>query len=60
MKLIENLSKEKYEKFCQKHLDKSHFLHSYTWGQFQEEERNVKAHYMGHYCIHFPLIQSNF
>ena len=48
MKLIENLSKEKYEKFCQKHMEKSHFLHSYTWGQFQESERHVKAHYIGY------------
>lgn len=48
MKLIENLSKEKYEKFCHKHLEKSHFLHSYTWGQFQESERHVKAYYIGY------------
>lgn len=48
MRLIENLSKEKYEKFCQEHLKESHFLHSYVWGEFQEETRNVKAHYIGY------------
>lgn len=48
MKLIENLSKERYEKFCQEHLKESHFLHSYVWGKFQEKERKVKAHYIGY------------
>lgn len=48
MKLIENLSKEKYENFCQGHKDSSHFLHSYVWGKFQEKTRNVKAHYIGY------------
>lgn len=48
MKLIENLSKERYEDFCEKHEEASHFLRSYLWGQFQEESRNVKAHYIGY------------
>ena len=48
MKLIENLSQEKYEKFCSKHKDSSHFLHSYVWGKFQEKERNVIPHYIGY------------
>lgn len=47
MKLIENLSKEKYEKFCSKHKTSSHFLHSYVWGKFQEKERHVIPHYVG-------------
>lgn len=48
MKLIENLSKEKYEKFCKNHDEASHFLRSYLWGEFQEKARNVKAHYIGY------------
>ena len=48
MKLIENLSKEKYEKFCKKNKNSTHFLHSYVWGKFQEQERNVKPHYIGY------------
>ena len=48
MKLIENLSQKKYEKFCQDHQESSHFLHSYVWGKFQEQERHVKAHYLGY------------
>ena len=48
MRLIENLSKEKYEKFCEKHKEMSHFLQSYIWGEFQKEERNVKPYYIGY------------
>lgn len=48
MKLIENLSQEKYEKFCSKNKKSSHFLHSYVWGKFQEKERNVIPHYIGY------------
>ena len=48
MKLIENLNEQEYEKFCKEHLEISHFLHSYTWGKFQEKENNVKAYYIGY------------
>ena len=48
MKLIENLSQEKYEKFCRENKHNSHFLHSYVWGKFQEKERNVIPHYVGY------------
>ena len=48
MKLIENLSQEKYEKFCRESKHNSHFLHSYVWGKFQEKERNVIPHYVGY------------
>ncbi len=47
MKLIENLSQEKYEKFNSTHKSSSHFLHSYVWGKFQEKQRGVVAHYIG-------------
>lgn len=48
MKLIENLTKAKYEKFCDEHKSTSHFLHSYVWGKFQEKERGVKPYYIGY------------
>ena len=48
MKLIENLSKQKYEKFCQEHISSSHFLHSYVWGEFQKKERHIIPHYIGY------------
>lgn len=48
MKFIEHLSQARYEKFCAEHQEKSHFLHSYVWGKFQEKERHVKAHYIGY------------
>ena len=48
MKLIENLSKEKYEKFLSQNKQSSHFLQSYIWGEFQKEERNVTPHYIGY------------
>lgn len=48
MKLIENLSQKRYEKFFEDHKENSHFLHSYVWGKFQEQERHVKAHYLGY------------
>ena len=48
MKLIENLSKEQYESFCKEHINQSHFLHSYVWGQFQKQERNVQPYYIGY------------
>ena len=48
MKLIENLTKEQYEKFCNEHINQSHFLHSYIWGQFQKQERNVTPYYIGY------------
>ena len=48
MKLIENLTQEKYEELCKKHKEQSHFLHSYVWGKFQEKERGVIPHYVGY------------
>lgn len=48
MKLIENLSKEQYEEFCKQNIKSSHFLHSYTWGEFQKKERKVIPHYIGY------------
>ena len=47
MKIIENLSKEKYEKFCKDNINKTHFLQSYVWGEFKEKD-HLKAHYIGY------------
>ena len=52
MKLIENLSQEKYEKFCRENKHNSHFLHSYVWGKFQEKERKVILLY---YLLNLPF-----
>ncbi|HIT21977.1 MAG TPA: peptidoglycan bridge formation glycyltransferase FemA/FemB family protein [Candidatus Scybalousia intestinigallinarum] len=46
MNFIENIEKEKYEKFVKNH-PKSHFLQSYAWGEFAKEEKNLTPHYVG-------------
>ena len=46
MKLIKNLSKEKYEEFVKKHKN-NHFLQSYAWGEFSKKEKNLIPHYIG-------------
>lgn len=46
MKFIENVSKEKYEKFVKSHK-KSHFLQSYSWGEFAKKEKNLIPNYVG-------------
>lgn len=46
MRFIENIPKEKYEKFVKNHK-KSHFLQSYAWGQFSQKEKNLTPHYVG-------------
>lgn len=46
MKFIENIPKEKYEKFVKNHK-KSHFLQSYAWGEFSKKEKNLIPHYVG-------------
>lgn len=46
MRFIENISKDRYEKFAKNHK-KSHFLQSYAWGQFSQKEKNLIPHYIG-------------
>ena len=46
MKFIEDIPKEKYEKFVKNHK-KSHFLQSYAWGEFSKKEKNLIPHYVG-------------
>lgn len=47
MRFIENVEKEKYEKFVKNHKLKSHFLQSYAWGEFSLKSKNLKPHYVG-------------
>lgn len=46
MTFIENVEKERYEKFL-KESNKSHFLQSYLWGEFAKKEKNLIPHYVG-------------
>ena len=47
MNFIENVEKNKYEKFVESHNTKSHFLQSYEWGEFSRENKNVTPYYVG-------------
>lgn len=47
MKFISNIKKETYEKFVKTNKYKSHFLQSYTWGEFAKREKNLLPHYVG-------------
>lgn len=47
MKFIENVDKNRYEKFVKNHKLKSHFLQSYAWGQFALECKNCTPYYVG-------------
>lgn len=47
MKFIENIEKDKYEKFVVNHKSKSHFLQSYDWGEFSKENKNTTPYYVG-------------
>ena len=46
------LEKTKYDNFVKKHKTKSHFLQSYSWGEFSKLKKNLTPYYMG-------LIDSN-
>ncbi|MEG2283036.1 MAG: peptidoglycan bridge formation glycyltransferase FemA/FemB family protein [Bacilli bacterium] len=46
MELINNLDKTDYDNFV-KHHQKSHFLQSYPWGEFEKEYDNWLPHYLG-------------
>ncbi len=47
MKFVENIEKDKYEEFVEKHKTKSHFLQSYDWGEFSKNNKNVTPYYVG-------------
>lgn len=46
------LEKTKYDNFVKNHKTKSHFLQSYSWGEFSKLKKNLTPYYMG-------LIDSN-
>ena len=46
MNFIENIEKEKYEKFVKNH-PKSHFLQSYAWGEFCRKIKGQIPYYVG-------------
>ncbi|MCI8346852.1 MAG: aminoacyltransferase [Bacilli bacterium] len=45
-KLIK-LNKKEYENFVINHKSKSHFLQSYSWGEFSKEKKNLFPYYLG-------------
>lgn len=47
MKFVDNIEKEKYEKFVEKHKTKSHFLQSYSWGKFAKDNKHNTPYYVG-------------
>ena len=47
MKFIENVEKNKFNKFVENHKTKSHFLQSYDWGEFSKDNKNVTPYYVG-------------
>ncbi len=47
MKFIDNVEKKEYEKFVSNHKTKSHFLQSYSWGDFCKENKHNTPYYVG-------------
>ena len=47
MKFVENIDKKKYEDFVENHKEKSHFLQSYSWGEFSKGNKHVTPYYVG-------------
>ena len=47
MKFIDNVEKKEYEKFVSNHKTKSHFLQSYSWGEFCKENKHNTPYYVG-------------
>lgn len=56
MKLIENLDRDIYEEFVEHNIYKSHYLQSYSWGQFCKKDKNFIPHYVGLENEHGQLI----
>ncbi len=47
MKFVDNIEKDKYEKFVSNHKTKSHFLQSSSWGDFCKENKHTTPYYVG-------------
>ena len=46
MEFVKDIEKDEYDKFVKSH-EKSHFLQSYSWGEFVKESRGLIPHYVG-------------
>ena len=46
MKFVTEIEKKEYDTFVKSH-EKSHFLQSYSWGEFVKESRGLIPHYVG-------------
>lgn len=47
MHKLVKLEKEKYDNYIKNHKLKSHFLQSYSWGEFSKVKKNLTPYYMG-------------
>ena len=47
MKFVDNIKKDEYEKFVINHKTKSHFLQSYSWGEFSKDNKQTTPYYVG-------------
>ena len=47
MKFVDSIKKEEYEKFVINHKTKSHFLQSYSWGEFSKDNKQTTPYYVG-------------
>ena len=47
MKFVDNIEKDKYEKFVSNHKSKSHFLQSNSWGEFCKVNKHTSPYYVG-------------
>lgn len=47
MHKLVKLEKEKYDNYVKDHKTKSHFLQSYSWGEFSKIKKNLTPYYLG-------------
>ena len=47
MTQLVELNKQDYENFVKNNKYKSHFLQSYTWGEFSKKKKNLTPYYLG-------------
>ena len=44
---LENIEKERFDKYVENHKTKSHFLQSLSWGEFCKIQKKQTPHYLG-------------
>lgn len=47
MNFIQDIEKDRYDAFVRSHPKKSHFMQSVAWGELNEQEKGMRAHYVG-------------